>query len=61
MSDPEPALTADDLHSAGLQRGGRCIRPGQPDHIVAPLEQPAHERRADHAGPAGDEYAGHAD
>ncbi len=55
-----PQLALDDLDVEPLEVravAGREVV--EHAHLVAALEQPAHEVRADEAGAAGDEHAGH--
>ena len=51
---------AQHLGPCGGEGGGRGVRAGEPDHLVAALEQARHERAADHPRPPGDENASHA-
>ena len=51
------ALATDDLDAAPRQGRRAGVGARQRDDLVAAREQPAHERRADHAGAPGDEYA----
>ena len=52
-------LAAHDADAASLEDTRGRVRSRQRDDLVAPIQQPGEQRRADHARAPRDEYTGH--